>query len=283
MLDKQVAHHFREHADKFDNTKKPLVLFISYNPDPFFLSRSISLFSGQSFDVIVFDNGSSNIDLIQSLVSSYQLIAARRNFFIAPVLNSFIFYAHIHRYKHLLFLDQDTYSYSYTPSHIARRINSISCAYAAINFNQFSCIGQRQNKYFLFPNSGTVYNLLLINQIGGIDLRFPLDGLDIELCSRLNMLKLETYCHTPSLFDHTTHQADSTAITIFGYQMHLRNYNLKRIQSITRSNALLFWLAISRKQYHLMVYLIKITIALLFGQILVRILEHKIHLSKESD
>ena len=84
---------------------------VSYNPELKRLKENISAIQNQLLTVVVFDNGSNNIDEIQDLISDFTnvtYIRSEKNLGIAAALNRLMQWGYEKGYDWMLSLDQDS-------------------------------------------------------------------------------------------------------------------------------------------------------------------------------
>ena len=84
---------------------------VTYNPDPYDLSKSVPALIGQVNQVVIVDNGSNNISSIRKVLepfSSVLLICNKRNEGIARALNQIFSWGGTHGYRWVLTMDDDS-------------------------------------------------------------------------------------------------------------------------------------------------------------------------------
>lgn len=93
------------------NDDKIYAGIVSYNPDIQRISENIFAIHKQVPEVIIFDNGSNNINHLKKLVNNFNnvyLLESSKNIGIAAALNSLMSWGLEHNYLWMLSLDQDS-------------------------------------------------------------------------------------------------------------------------------------------------------------------------------
>lgn len=93
------------------NDDKIYAGIVSYNPDIQRISENIFAIHKQVPEVIIFDNGSNNINHLKKLVNNFDnvhLLESSKNIGIAAALNSLMSWGLEHNYLWMLSLDQDS-------------------------------------------------------------------------------------------------------------------------------------------------------------------------------
>lgn len=169
---------------------------ITYNPELDRLKLNIEHIIGQVNEVIIFDNGSKNINYISHICELYDtvtLIKSPDNLGIATALNRILQYCYSVQCKWLLTLDQDTIC----PHDI------IMCYEKYSNYDNAALlcaklVDKRKTIYNdklknesafeeieVCETSGTLMNLELCKNIGGFEDILFIDYVDFEYCTRL--------------------------------------------------------------------------------------------------
>lgn len=97
---------------------------VSYNPELKRLKENISVIQNQISAVVVFDNGSDNIDEIRNLISeltNVEFIRSEKNLGIAGALNRLMQWGNDKGYDWMLSLDQDLFDFLHDDHAIDRR------------------------------------------------------------------------------------------------------------------------------------------------------------------
>ena len=84
---------------------------VSYNPDIKRLKENITAIQNQVPEVVIFDNGSVNVCLVQELILEFgniELIKSDRNIGIAAALNRLMEWGQLKNYEWMISLDQDS-------------------------------------------------------------------------------------------------------------------------------------------------------------------------------
>lgn len=204
---------------------------VLYNPQIKRLAENIEAIKNQVSEVIMFDNGSSNIEEIEELVKKYDnvtLLKGKENKGIAYALNQLANKALFDSKKWLLTLDQDsvvnkniikTYQKYMNLPHLGQ----LSCLYEDRNRKQKD-LQEKEDatkiKYSI--TSGSLINLTVLKEIGGFDSDFFIDWVDMELCCALRSYGYETYQVNELGFIHEL--GHPTSFNFFGFKGYTSNY-----------------------------------------------------------
>ena len=149
-------------------------------------------------------------------------------------------------YSAIIFFDQDTI-FSHATAHAVHEH-----IHKALSYGQYSVIQMVDKSHFLIKNklllppipsfltinSGSIFNLKVLNSIGFHNESYFVDGVDYEFCFRSSLYGY--YCGLTNLapdIDHRSGQ-DDTEVQVFGRNIRLRRYSITRFldynKSITR-------------------------------------------------
>ncbi len=165
---------------------------VTYNPDVNRLKANISSIAPQVEEIIIYDNGSANLDAIRSLASSNtHIISNKKNNGMSVALNALANEAIKRGYTDILFLDQDSVSTegmvealsSLTSQNVGvvcpRRIDRNSP-------NEEDTYAEEEEAAHTIT-SGSLVNLVIFDKIGGYDERLFIDWVDLDYCHNLRL------------------------------------------------------------------------------------------------
>lgn len=167
---------------------------VTYNPDLELLQKNIDSIKNQVHCLIIFDNGSKNVDDIRMLYSSDDkvfIIGDRENKGIAYALNRLCAWALENKYQWILTLDQDSISPPGLVDSLKRYANQ-EVAIVAPN------IKYKNNESFIVLSnksveevrwvitSASLTNLRIWKKLEGFDEWLFIDGVDYDYCIRAN-------------------------------------------------------------------------------------------------
>lgn len=179
---------------------KVLAGIVTFNPDIDRLKNNITAILPQVDQLVIVDNGSKNIDIIEELTESLTLIKLYKNKGIAAALNVIGQYAIDHEYEWFLTLDQDTVvrdnlietylHYTHLP-----QIGLLSIGYKDLNKeeNSFKDNNNVVEKIDLAITSGTLMNTKSFKQTKGFDDKMFIDLVDFDICIQLKRLGYYIY------------------------------------------------------------------------------------------
>ena len=171
---------------------------VTYNPDLNRLKENINSISKQVKLLIIFDNGSKNIEELQKLCCLYKniaLILSPKNKGIAYALNRIVERAYSENYLWLLTLDQDSVCFENIITDYEKcicTINNASIICSLIkdrNFKYYDEIINTQYTNVKFTiTSGACINIKDCFKIGGFDEQLFIDWVDSDYCFRIDKL-----------------------------------------------------------------------------------------------
>lgn len=177
---------------------------VLFNPDLKRLKENICAVRSQVDEIILFDNGSKNIEetrkIIKEIDSSITLLISSQNIGIAQALNEIAKNAIKKGYKWLLTLDQDSVLYPNLVCHYKEKLDlphlgQISCKLVDRNIKKDYSFSNdcsvKEVKYCI--TSGTLVNLEALKQVKGFDGKLFIDWVDNELCCALRKAGYKTY------------------------------------------------------------------------------------------
>ncbi|PJZ16663.1 hypothetical protein BHU41_09325 [Lactobacillus crispatus] len=177
---------------------------VLYNPNIERLQDNITAVCPQVDKIILYDNGSKNIEevknLLRKLKVDYILLTSIYNIGIAQALNNIARVAINKRYNWLLTLDQDSVVFpnlvkNYLLNLDVSNMGQICCRLIDRNIKQNVQFSNdcsiKKVKYCI--TSGTLVNLKALKKVGGFDKNLFIDWVDNELCCALRKKGFDTY------------------------------------------------------------------------------------------
>lgn len=168
---------------------------VSYNPELKRLKENISVIQSQISAVVVFDNGSNNIDEVQNLISGFanvELIKSEKNLGIAAALNRLMQWGYEKGYDWMLSLDQDSvcdgdFVARMTPYLTAEQ--NLGVVAPVIVDRNVGVIGHNPKSEYAHVNtcitSGAFSKISAWKEIGEYDESMFIDSVDFEYCYRM--------------------------------------------------------------------------------------------------
>lgn len=166
---------------------------VTFNPDKNELDCNIVSIIDQVDSVIVVDNGSNNVEMIETLCQQYHAILLKnpKNKGIAKALNQLCQYAIARDFTWIMTLDHDSVS----PQNLVKELSScISSEVAVIapnilykNNEKYADIetrGIKEEQWVI--TSASLTNLNIWKELGGFDENLFIDGVDRDFCIRAN-------------------------------------------------------------------------------------------------
>lgn len=172
---------------------KVIASIVTYNSDIHRLKLNIEAILSQVNEIIIIDNGSSNVDDIQKYISKYESITIIKNCTnkgIATALNQAAEYAVRKGYDWIITLDQD----SIAPDNLVsvyynfvnfKDIGIVCCKIVDRNFGEFQGQKLKTKGYEEVPmciTSASMMNLNAWKQVGGFDEKMFIDSVDFDIC-----------------------------------------------------------------------------------------------------
>lgn len=168
---------------------------VSYNPDINRLKENIEAIRNQVPEVIVFDNGSRNIDDLKKLLINFDnvyLLKSDSNMGIAAALNRLMQWGLDHDYIWMISLDQD----SVCERDYVKRMKSylyvepnLGVIAPVIVDRNMGIVGHNPHNSYLHVNtcitSGAFSKVIAWKMIGGYDESMFIDSVDFEYCYRM--------------------------------------------------------------------------------------------------
>ena len=168
---------------------------VAYNPDLKRLEENVSSVRSQLSDVVVFDNGSDNIEGIQELVSNFAnviLIKSEKNLGIATALNRLMLWGYQNGCDWMLSLDQDSvcekdFVVRMEPYLTIER--NLGVVAPVIVDRNVGVVGHNPKSKYAHVNtcitSGAFSKVSAWKRIGEYDESMFIDSVDFEYCYRM--------------------------------------------------------------------------------------------------
>ena len=230
-----------------------------YNPEIEQVATNINLFLPFIDKLIIWDNSYKDKSVRKRMESLLQNEEEKvlwhvtgENLYIAPAIEFAWNYAKSEHYDFVLTMDQDSKWEdfgAYRKEIEMFFLKNILCVYTPyiLGGDKWPICKEIQQRR-IFINSGTVYPTKILNAIGGIDKRFPLDALDHDLSIRVQKAGFSIVCLTNYNLSHTMGNPTSAK----WLPIKANNYSAWRTKEITRSQVLLWrkhrdWLTLKDK------------------------------------
>lgn len=219
-----------------NNARGPFAVgLILYNPEDSVFKR-IDRILAFGLKVFIFDNSPFNVGSFKSTknLPNTCYITSGKNVGIGFGLATICATAYSGGYQHLLCLDQDTgiseKTLEFIEAFCRNQPDETQDEYAAVTFSGAYAECTSILEVRLAINSGSLFNLSVLNQMGWHNHKYFVDCVDYEFCLRARRLgyKIGVVKNTPD-FDHVTEQPDREII-IFNKKLLVRRYSKARIK-----------------------------------------------------
>ena len=205
------------------------LVFVTYNPGAKFFDR-INQFLNKGSEIYVYSNG-LEYDKLKKFIGreNFHLFSENINRGIGYALNFLEKIMIQENRKYYLYLDQDTLVTSKILELTSKRLNLISDNTRYISFT-FKPQNKRIDEILIPINSGTVFNLKKVSDVGFHDSNIFMDGVDFSfsLKSRIKGYK-QLSIDSIDTFDHVNEQ-DGKQYSFFGINHPLlKEYSNSRI------------------------------------------------------
>ena len=215
---------------------------VTFNPNLRLLTENIEAIYKQVNQIIIFDNGSDNVNEIEGLIidKNIHLIKCELNKGIAFALNRLCEWAYNNEYKWILTLDQDSIS----PSNLVSELKPYS-KYKGIAIIAPEIIYRNNEKYtvvrkknFKFVNwvitSASLTNTSIWKKIHGFDEKLFIDCVDFDYGVRVNRAgyKIIKVFSTYLLHD----LGKLKCRQLFGKTIYITNHSANRYYYMVRNN-----------------------------------------------
>ncbi|WP_052190835.1 hypothetical protein [Chitinibacter sp. ZOR0017] len=231
--------------------------FVLYQPKDSFFDR-LQKISELGVSIYIFDNSTSLIEGGHAIGAGGNIFYEKnaKNYGLGKGLYDLANRAYSDGKKALIFFDQDTVI---TPETILFIMKC--CEDPTVDFYNACAIlfsGRRKELIGFEPaisnvklaiNSGTLFNLECLKEIGWHDPSFFVDGVDYEFCLRCKIRKkiIIEVSNAPG-FDHVSEQDDLT-YKIFGLKLRMRAYPFFRIKDYIFSSSRLLFKSIASGEF----------------------------------
>lgn len=253
--------------------------FVIYNPEESFSSR-VRMAVAAGFDIYIFDNTPDRRILEELMGSSGKIkyVTCGMNHGLGLGIQTVCAQAFYDKHAALVFFDQDSVFDVSTLDFIERfylEHPELKITHSAVVFN---AIGRSEESGSclkdvpLAINSGSLFYLGNLKNLGWHNDSYFVDGVDYEFCLRstLSSLKVAEYSCTPG-FDHATEQPDQQ-YRFLGKIYAMRAYAFSRIQDVTVSSFRLIFSGLIGGQIKFAYRIARHWIVFMVMQTLVRIL-----------
>jgi rhamnosyltransferase len=260
------------------NNKKYAVGMALYNPD-FSTFERISMMASIGYSVYVFDNSPTSTKFKDLLLTeqSVKYITAGTNVGLGTALTILCATAFAQGFKALLFFDQDTSVSASTLGFIDDFQNSILESeyhtFASVTFNGSVSEKRGVSTNKLAINSGSLFNLSVLQEIGWHNKNYFVDCVDYEFCLRAQRegFKVGVVSNAPD-FDHESEQPDRI-VYFRNAKIALRRYSMSRIADAVGAYIKLIFRCLVGLELRNALFLIRSFIIYISLQLLSRILK----------
>ena len=165
---------------------------VTYNPDGDRLKSNVSSIAPQVEEVIIFDNGSNDLEDILSFASpNISIIPSSKNKGMAVALNALCNEAIKRNYDEILLLDQDSFS----TEGMVKKLSALSAPDVGIvcpcktdrNSMGEEDTHKEEAEALHAITSGSLVNLSIFKKIGGYDERLFVDWVDLDYCHNIRL------------------------------------------------------------------------------------------------
>lgn len=199
---------------------------VTYNPDIILLGENINSINKQIDNLIIVDNGSTNVCSIKKLVaneSKIKLICNKDNKGIATALNQIVDSVIEFKENYVLFLDQDSVCSPDLFDKLKQNISkdtALICPYIIdinkITVEEYNLLGLpelSEVKYAL--TSGSLIDVNVCKSIGGFDEKLFIDLVDIDFSKRININGYKQIRVNSTYLLHEVGNAEKTFLSRF--------------------------------------------------------------------
>lgn len=209
--------------------------FILYNPGPN-VFRRIAHLAASNKHVYILENSKIPAEVIPKSPFIH-ITPFSENLGLGKGLNLLLKRCIKNEHQFAVFFDQDTNFSERSISYIEDIIKNFNQweKYGTLSFNASNPSNSKLVYVDLCINSGTAFNLTILNQLNGHDPSYFVDGVDYEYCYRLaqNKYQMGLITNTPG-FDHSSEQ-DGDVIEFAGRSLEYRIYSRTRTLDILKS------------------------------------------------
>ena len=162
---------------------------VCFNPNIERLKENIFAIQNQVDQVIIFDNGSNNINDIKKLCKNLLVETNNSNLGIAYALNTIMQIAETKGYEYVITLDQDSVAPSNLVDILSKLVNeniAIVCPLIwDINKKDNPKLENSYNDVNRCITSGALTSVKAWKRVNGFDNKMFIDGVDFDFCDRL--------------------------------------------------------------------------------------------------
>lgn len=248
--------------NNIEDSKNILGGIVLYNPDIFRLEKVIRSIYKQVSAIVLYDNGSKNIENIVMMANVFPnvtLIKGKNNNGIAFALNRIFDFAEINKFEWVITLDHDTVCPENMVNEYLSVVKQTNAEMLCPNVIDYEIAN---NKYF--DNSATEFSVVnrciqtgnmiavkLWRQVGQFDEYLFIDFVDFDFCKRVNIIKKNIYRCNRVVVDHELgHRKKTklhkvydylfkhTKLNIFKYLQYMNLYSYDRAFYCARNNCI---------------------------------------------
>lgn len=212
---------------------------VTYNPNIDRLIKNIDAIYDQVNDIIIVDNGSSNIIEIEKIISKYLhiiLIKLNYNAGIATALNKIMYEAKELNYSWCLTLDQDSIVPENIISNFYKYLNqNVGIISPLIDYhnNESLKLSDSCNEVDRCITSASLTNINAWETIGGFDDKMFIDYVDFDFCKRLKESNYIILRCNSVILNHSLGNVEKKYF--FGREIPIYNHSYMRTYYFSRN------------------------------------------------
>ncbi|WP_123890272.1 glycosyltransferase family protein [Flavobacterium frigidimaris] len=213
---------------------KLAAIVIIYYPDIKDLQKNIFRYIDDIDKLLIWDNSPSDSQTYRIALDGYEdkveVLTTGKNEFIAYPLNQAVKWCMENNFTHLLSMDQDSLfdvgEFKLYKNRVHKNLGNKNVIFGVNPNNKF----RKQNDFLpvnWFITSGSIYDVNIINKLGGFREDYKIDCVDNEICYRTNLngyrTVVDTKCHLNQIFGN--HKKTIFGFTTLGYSP-FRTYSI---------------------------------------------------------
>lgn len=258
--------------------KSYAIALVIYNPS-FCTLKRIEMMTCAGYSVYVFDNSFDVSGFKDSVLQNKNVhyFASGSNLGLGTPLTIICATASARGEKGILFLDQDTSVSVATLDFIEKFRNSLSDdeyrAFASLTFTNGKPNNLKITEKKLVINSGSLFSLEALQEIGWHNKDFFVDCVDYEFClrARRSGFKIGVVSDTPD-FDHVSEQPD-LVFAFLNSKIAVRRYSVSRIRDAVGAYSKLIVGCLVRFELGNVIVLFRSLMIYIFAQLIARTIE----------
>lgn len=220
-----------------------LAVIVTFNPDIKRLKENVESLKNQVENILIVDNNSNNISIIESIVNENNLKIKKisKNLGIAAALNKGLYFAKFNKMEYILTMDQDSIATENMVKNLLkgfsrRDIAIVSPSIIDLNYKEYSTekISEKYKEKDWTITSGSLNLIEPLIKIGGFKEELFIDLVDTEVCLRLRRNKYLVFLSRDALLYHEL--GESKVKYFLGIKFIVTNHSPFRIFYIFRNS-----------------------------------------------